>query len=625
MSTLTAIPEKLDTAPLSKEAGRNTTGSSRLMNPTCNDQNAVSTRCAIYTRFSCRNSRDSSIEDQERQCRAGAQTKGWTVLDQYVRADEGKSGTTLEGRYGLQELVALAKTKPRPFDYILCDSTDRFGRSLANVTSLLDILTHHGVYLYFVTDHLDSADPYFRQVFAFKAQMDESFSKGLSDKVRRGKTGRFLNGYHPGGKCYGYRNVPVEDPSRGGVHGHNFVIGCIQTKYDPEAAIVERIFNDYVSGISMAGIAKKLNAEGVPSPQGPRSRRVASWSKGAIDTILNNERYIGRTFWNHEYQVRNPETGMMESRTRPESEWEFYEKPELRIVTDELYKKAQEQCRRVTRGNIPRLGGETRTDASRKYIFSGLLKCGLCGANMTITGTQPARYGCPSYRHRGTCANSVTILRDALEAGLISALGEKVGSPEVRESIVAGMMDQLRKVQEESNSRAATFLARRAQFEEERMKLRRTVENLCQAIGDLGGSSALNSKLQLAECRLAQLDDELSGATKAPEVKFSRRDIGKFVEEKADRFGNVLLGDPETAKNEMRKLVTKITLTPSEDERGVIYVLSGDVGLFSVGERVVLQSDSLESIRLQYKFSFSLSLVPYVGKRLFPQLLKKAA
>ncbi len=32
------------------------------------------------------------------------------------------------------------------------------------------------------------------------------------------------------------------------------------------------------------------------------------------------------------------------------------------------------------------MGGMNRTERSRAYLFSGLLVCGLCGANMVITG-----------------------------------------------------------------------------------------------------------------------------------------------------------------------------------------------------------------------------------------------
>jgi DNA invertase Pin-like site-specific DNA recombinase len=67
--------------------------------------------------------------------RGSAQSMGWTVLEEFIRCDEGKSGTALEGRYGLQELIALAKTQPRPFEFIIADSTDRFGRNLGNVSN----------------------------------------------------------------------------------------------------------------------------------------------------------------------------------------------------------------------------------------------------------------------------------------------------------------------------------------------------------------------------------------------------------------------------------------------------------------------------------------------------------
>lgn len=55
--------------------------------------------------------------------------------------------------------------------------------------------------------------------------------------------------------------------------------------------------------------------------------------------------------------------------------------------------------------------------------------------------------------------------------------------------------------------------------------------------------------------------------------------------------------EPEKAKNEMRKLTTEFILTPSQDERGVIYVVKGDIELFSLGESVALLSDSLGSNR----------------------------
>lgn len=39
----------------------------------------------------------------------------------------------MQGRRGLNELIALAATKPRPFDKLICASTDRLSASITVV------------------------------------------------------------------------------------------------------------------------------------------------------------------------------------------------------------------------------------------------------------------------------------------------------------------------------------------------------------------------------------------------------------------------------------------------------------------------------------------------------------
>jgi site-specific DNA recombinase len=380
-------------------------------------------RCAIYARYSSDNQRQSSIEDQIRNCREAAAKKGWVVVEEYIFWDSEKTGTTMHGRSGLQSLMTLAKTKPRPFEYIIVDDTSRFGRNKADSFKNLEILTFYEMNLYFVEDGLDSAEAWFENAFHDKAKSDSQFSISLGHKVRRGRRGRFLAGYNPGGTCYGYRNVPDEDPTRKGDYGRPAVKGVYQVILLEQATIVVRIFEMYASGISLGGIAGILNEEGIPTSQGPRTKRKAAWCKSAICEMLKNERYIGKTTWGCTRQVRNPETGKMEKRYLPEAQWERREQPELRIISDELWKQVQEQAARATRGlGVKRLGGMSRTEASRKYLFSGLLKCGVCGGNMTITSTNPPRYGCTRHRNQRTCLNKATILVEALERQFVSAL-----------------------------------------------------------------------------------------------------------------------------------------------------------------------------------------------------------
>ena len=95
------------------------------------DGESAEVRCAVYTRYSSKRQRESSTTDQIRNCRVGAERKGWVVLDEYIRSDEELTGRTLAGREGIADLIRLAMQRPNPFDCILIDDTSRAPRSNA--------------------------------------------------------------------------------------------------------------------------------------------------------------------------------------------------------------------------------------------------------------------------------------------------------------------------------------------------------------------------------------------------------------------------------------------------------------------------------------------------------------
>jgi site-specific DNA recombinase len=77
-----------------------------------------------------------------------------------------------------------------------------------------------------------------------------------------------------------------------------------QLEPDPvTAAVVQRIFDEYLAGRGIFAIAEALTRDGVPSPsahdpQRNRHRCGIAWSKSAVRTILGNPRYTGRQVWN---------------------------------------------------------------------------------------------------------------------------------------------------------------------------------------------------------------------------------------------------------------------------------------------------------------------------------------
>lgn len=160
--------------------------------------------------------------------------------------------------------------------------------------------------------------------------MDSLYIRELAKKAHRGVEGRALQGLHTGGRCFGYRGAPIEDPLRTDSYGRPQIVGVKLEIYPEQAEVVKRIFADYAAGDSITTIAKKLNAEGVKSAAPYRGQRHPSWAPSAISVMLHNERYRGVAIWNRTRKVRDPRSGRRVQRLRPRSEWTIVESPHLR-------------------------------------------------------------------------------------------------------------------------------------------------------------------------------------------------------------------------------------------------------------------------------------------------------
>ena len=109
-------------------------------------------RFAIYARTASepQTGDSTSVDLQIRKCKDMAQKNGWTIVEDCIRADRVKSGSSLHECSGLQELIALAATKPRPFDHLLCVSASRLSRSPINLAAIIDNLANSGVGIHFL-------------------------------------------------------------------------------------------------------------------------------------------------------------------------------------------------------------------------------------------------------------------------------------------------------------------------------------------------------------------------------------------------------------------------------------------------------------------------------------------
>src|SRR6185437_7245903 len=542
-------------------------------------------RCAIYARYSSDLQRLTSIEDQLRRCREHAIQQGWTVMEEFVRCDEARSAATLAGRDGLQSLLAASKSYPPPFDCLMVDDTSRLARYLPDVLKMNDSLQYHGVFIYAVAQRLDCREKTSRPLLTLHGMMDEQFLVSLGEKVHRGQEGRALNGMQPGGKCYGYRNVPIEDPTRSGKYGRFAVSGVQLEIIEEEAAVVRRIFKIYADGNSQTTIAKTLNAEGVPAPMPARNRQVRAWCTSSIHEMLRNERYRGVFVWNRTKKERNPETGRKTSRPRPEAEWKRIDVPDWRIVPEELWERVQDRIRFVgERFSSRHMGGFARTERCKRYIFSGFLICGTCGSRMVIvTGSGKrayVRYGCPSHRYRGTCSNRLMIRLDRLEAQLIAGLTERVSKPGVIEYTLKRVQEQLQKRLRDLQEQTLKAAEGVTTLQDQRRELKGRAQNLGEAIARMGHSVTLLQQLAEIELEIGRIDEQLAFANQPLDLAFSLESIRDFVAKKALDFRSAFDAEPGKARQILANHIEKLILTPRETEDGPVYDVSGDIDLF---------------------------------------------
>jgi DNA invertase Pin-like site-specific DNA recombinase len=564
-------------------------------------------RCAIYARYSSDMQRESSIEDQIRKCREYAAKQGWAVEEDYILADRAVSGTSLEGRDAINTLVEAAKQNPRPFDLILIDDTSRLSRNLPQGLNILKSLKFRGAGICSVSQGLDSREPSAYQLFVIFLMMDEQYIPGLADKVHRGQKGRAPKGFIAGGRCYGYRNRPVEDTTRRGDYGRPFVVEVVAEVVPEEADVIRRIFRSYASGLSLDKVAKLLRADGIPAPRPPRRNSVRAWCSDSIAHILGNERYIGVYVWNKTKSDRD-ENGKIVTRPRPQDEWVRCEIPDWRIVSDELWKSVQAERQLKKRFGNPKNGGLGRTKRSHTYLFSGLMFCGACGGPVNVVdGTTDAAkvlYGCSRHRYKDACSNDVRIRRDRLEEQLLSWLTGDLPNGSLLEEVVTSIQEKVQEQVAALLSAARKHAVNAPELRKELAQLKEETRNISDVIAEMGlnSSTTLRARLQAAEARIGEIENQLTQvAQPATTLPFPCNELRGYLLGRLRDLPSVLASSPLLTKQALRKLIRKITVSPAAEPRRLKVALDFDLG--TGGDSAVLQSGTLDAFMQQYGFS----------------------
>jgi site-specific DNA recombinase len=306
-------------------------------------------RAAIYARVSsaAQTSR-GTIDSQIAVLEAKVAEIGDELLARFV--DDGHSGTRLD-RPGLDALRDQAQAGL--FERVWVLTPDRLARNFAYQMLVLDELARFGVQVCFTDAPPLDDDPQARLLVQVQGVIAEYEKAKMAERQRRGKLFKVRAGEAIFTKVpYGYRRVPRSEsgPARYEIH-------------EPEAAIVRRSFDDYVAGgHSIRQIAKRLYADGIPSPTG---RDV--WASSTLGPMLRNTSYMGKAYWyrHHNVPSTRPTGPPTRQVRRPEEEW--IEVPVPAIIRADTFDAAQ------------RIAGHNRAFSARRAPADRWLLRGLVG------------------------------------------------------------------------------------------------------------------------------------------------------------------------------------------------------------------------------------------------------
>ena len=176
---------------------------------------------------------------------------------------------TNENRGEFQRL--LADCKSGKVDMVLTKSISRFARNTVTLLEEVRELKLLGVDIYFERENIHSISGDGELMLTVLASFAQEESLSVSENCKWRIRKKFENG---------------EVVSFNKMYGYEIKHGEI-TVNEEQAKILQRIFAEYIGGDGVSIIAKRLNAEGIPSFSGGR------WNTSVIGSLLQNEKLTG--------------------------------------------------------------------------------------------------------------------------------------------------------------------------------------------------------------------------------------------------------------------------------------------------------------------------------------------
>lgn len=337
---------------------------------------------AIYARISSDPSGQAlGVQRQLEDCRKLAAERGWSIADEYV--DNDVSAYSGKRRPEYERMLADVQDGLR--DAVIVYNMDRLTRRPIELEEFTAVCERAGLrYVATATADVDLGSDDGLFVARITAAVAAKESARKSERVRRKMQQNAERGLPGGGanRPYGYEDDKI-------------------TINPAEAAIVREVVERYVAGESARAIAEDLQGRGVPTATG------AEWRSTTIRGMLLSPRIAGLRA--HRGEIVG------------QAVWEP-------IITVEQRQQVLNTMQQKTASG---------RRAPRRYLLSGLLRCGKCGGKLfSAARVNERRYVCASGPdHRG--CGGIMINAARAEEWIAAAVLYRLDTPEM-EAVLTG-------------------------------------------------------------------------------------------------------------------------------------------------------------------------------------------
>lgn len=301
-----------------------------------------------------------STDSREQQNSFSAQLKYYKTLieDQEdwqfagIYADEARSGTKLQKRDDF--LRMMKDCEDGKIDMIITKSVTRFARNTVDSIQAIRRLKELGIAVFFEKEHINSLSEKSEQMLTILSSLAQGESESISTNNKWAAVKRFQDGtFILGTPAYGY----TKDEN-----GELIL-------QEEEAAVVRRIFREYLNGKGTYVIAKDLSEAGIPT-----IRSAEKWQDGVVKEILQNPIYTGDLL-----QQKTLTTEVLPFKRKPNKG----QLPQYLIEDNHeplITREQAEAVMEIFEYRRKQMGMDDLEKYQSRYAFSSKILCGECGS-----------------------------------------------------------------------------------------------------------------------------------------------------------------------------------------------------------------------------------------------------